>query len=561
MEVLLREGRQAGATIEYYDREASVRVVTVGSAPDQTIQLLGEVAPRHATISGRAGAARIECAGKSRVRVNGKAVRSARLSAGDRVELAGHRLEIIEPPAGFDLGVQVTVDANVRASAFEGAFQTRLSQTLLGNRSVAWLLLAAVLVVGFAIPAYLSRTETGESVIPWPLDDQIWSTGALLPGHQLTIGSECSACHTEFFQRVRDEQCTTCHTDVRDHVADFVAAGVRSDRCATCHKEHNDPQQYLIVRRGALCTNCHSQPISVPPETSLDAVTGFAESAHPPFDVHLLAYREVGAANGLPFVWDDRIESPENAIEQSNLKFPHDVHLNPQKVLRPRDSSALGCGDCHVLSSDREHFAPVQMETHCRDCHDLRFDEENRERELPHGTPSEVVYTLKGYFYSKFNDPAARPDAQRRRTLRPRRDDDCSSAPNDCAVAATAAEIVSQFNTRGCVTCHVVEDNGNANVEQRFDVRPVRLQSDYFPASNFPHDKHLTQGGAVGDEACATCHASPMSNDATDVLIPGIGKCAECHGDPTVPNKVVLECGSCHSYHPHASAVRTTPVE
>jgi predicted CXXCH cytochrome family protein len=560
MEILLRERRGVGAAVEYHDREVTARVVTIGSAPNQTIQLLGEVAPQHATISGNSGAARLDCTGKNRVRVNGKAVRSARLAAGDRVELAGHQLEIIEAPAGFDLGLQVTVDAKVRTSAFEGAFQTHLSQTLLGNRSVAWLLLAMVILGGLVVPAYLSHTESTPSVTAWPLDDRIWSTGALLPAHELTIGTECSACHTDFFQRVRDEQCATCHTDVRDHVADFVAAGVQPDRCATCHKEHNDPQ-YLIVRRGALCTDCHSQPIAVPPQTSLDAVTGFAESTHPPFDVHLLAYREGGAANGLPFVWDDRIESPENAIEQSNLKFPHDLHLDPQKVLRPRDSVALGCGDCHVLSSDREHFAPVQMETHCRDCHDLRFDEENRERELPHGTPSEVVYTLKGYFYSKFNDPAARPAAQRRRTLRPRRDDDCASAPNDCAVAATAAEIVSQFNTRGCVTCHVVEDNGNANVEQRFDVRPVRLQSDYFPASHFPHDKHLTQGGAVGDEACATCHTSPTSNDAADVLIPGIATCADCHGDSTVPGKVVLECISCHSYHPHAPAVRTTAVE
>jgi hypothetical protein len=145
--------------------------------------------------------------------------------------------------------------------------------------------------------------------------------------------------------------------------------------------------------------------------------------------------------------------------------------------------------------------------------------------------------------------------------LRPQRDDDCAAAPNACAAAATAAEIVSQFGTRGCVTCHVVEDSGNPNVEQRFDVLPVRLQSDYFPTSSFPHDKHLTQDGLAGDEACATCHASPTSSVATDLLLPGIETCADCHGDRTVPNKVVLECVSCHSYHPHEPPVPRLPVE
>jgi hypothetical protein len=400
--------------------------------------------------------------------------------------------------------------------------------------------------------------DTSAAAIAWPLDDRIWSTGTLLPAHELTIGTECGACHTEFFQRVRDEQCTACHTDVRNHVGDSVAASVGADRSATSHKEHNDPERYLIVRRDTLCTDCHAEEIALSPDVSVRAVTGFTPSTHPPFDVHVLAFR---AADGLPFVWEDRIDFSENAIEQSNLKFPHDVHLDPRKVLRTRDSSALRCGDCHVLSSDREHFAPVRMETHCRDCHDLKFDEENRGRELPHGEPDEVVYALKGYFYSKFNDPEARAAPQRRRTLRPRRDDDCSLTPNDCAAAALAEAIASQFNTRGCVTCHVVEDNGNANVEQRFDVLPVRLQTDYFPASQFPHDKHLIQGDAAGDEACATCHASAQSADATEVLVPGIEACSDCHGDRSASDGIVLNCVSCHSYHPHAPAVPTPAVE
>src|SRR5690606_31327899 len=158
---------------------------------------------------------------------------------------------------------------------------------MLSNRSVAWLMFAAVVLGGFAIPAYFSRGDGAAASIAWPLDDRIWSTGALLAAHELTIGTECSTCHARFFQRVQDAQCTACPTDVRDHVQPSVAAVVGSGRCATCHKEHNEPERYLIVRRDSLCTDCHAEEITIPPSVGLAAVTGFTPSTHPPFDVHV----------------------------------------------------------------------------------------------------------------------------------------------------------------------------------------------------------------------------------------------------------------------------------
>jgi predicted CXXCH cytochrome family protein len=556
MEVLLRERRRLGTAIEYQDREITARLVTIGSAPDQTIQLLGaDVAPRHFVLSSKGGRIELDCASRRlRVSVNGKPVHSAKLVEGDRIELAGHELEVIAAPAGFDLGVQVSPNEAVKSSAFEAAFQTRLSQAFLGKRSLSWLLFVVVVVGGLAAPLYERGHRATEEAqrIAWPVSDGLWSTGPLLPAHELTIGSDCSVCHVTLFQRVQDAQCKACHGDVLDHVGEPVQAAVGVDRCATCHKEHNDPQ-FFVVRRDGLCSGCHASNDAFPASVDLQTVAGFASTTHPPFDVHLLVPRTEPIGNLLSFEWDHQLESLENAKEQSNLKFPHDVHLDASKVQSPVDSSSLDCGDCHVLSSDGEHFLPVQMESHCRSCHDLQFDPADPTRELPHGQPTEVIFALEGHYLRKFGDPtAAAQGAPRRRLPDDPREAACTGRPFDCAMRATIEEVANQFSRRGCVTCHVVEDNRSDDIYQRFQVHPVRLQTDYYPAAGFPHDQHLTQGDAVGPDACSTCHGARTSTSSVELLIPGIDNCLECHGDRPVRDRVALNCVSCHSYHPRA---------
>jgi hypothetical protein len=63
----------------------------------------------------------------------------------------------------------------------------------------------------------------------------------------------------------------------------------------------------------------------------------------------------------------------DKAVEQSNVKFSHNQHLDPDRVLRRGDSKPLNCADCHRLEPDGEHFEPITMEKDCGSCHSLAY--------------------------------------------------------------------------------------------------------------------------------------------------------------------------------------------
>ena len=568
MDVLLREVTTRPDGIEeYHDTEVNVDEVTLGAAPDRVIQLLGEgIAREHAVVKGSGGRARVVCAGRSRIDVGGKTVRSANLAEGDRFEIGGHTLELIAAPAGFDLAIGIHRNLDVQSSAFEEAFSTSLTETWLSKRGPAWALLVLVLLLTLVVPLLLSAPDApsaagrGDAAVlreaathPLVPTDRLWSTGPILPAHQLVIGDDCSACHMHLFQRVQDDACTTCHELTLDHVASARAAlfDAPPERCATCHLEHNEPPS-LVVRADRLCTDCHASPEQFSPHAELDAVTGFTRETHPAFDVYLLKAVTSDGGTGLVFDWRVNVEPLADATEESHLKFPHDVHLDASKVQKPGDGTAMSCADCHALSADQEHFQPITMEAHCRDCHDLQFDQTDPGRELPHGDPLEVVLTIEGHFMRKYADPNASRGGTTRRRLpdRERESDVCTDGVFECGRRRTEREAMNQFTRRGCVTCHDVNDNGGTDLYSRFQVYPVQLASDYFPTALFNHASHLTQEGVTGDGACITCHAADVAPSSEVVLVPDIDNCVECHGDATVPERVTLQCIDCHAYHP-----------
>ncbi len=179
------------------------------------------------------------------------------------------------------------------------------------------------------------------------------------------------------------QECIVCHDRTADHIEAKRSsqAGLEHTRCASCHQEHHEPP-HLVVSSDSLCSDCHSQPERFSSIRTLAAATGFSLDTHPKFDARLLRSENRSGATGLLFDWRFETTPIEGARESSNLKFPHDVHLDASKVRKPSDSAALGCADCHVLTADKEHFLPVTMVGHCRSCHDLKFDPKDPTREL-----------------------------------------------------------------------------------------------------------------------------------------------------------------------------------
>jgi predicted CXXCH cytochrome family protein len=570
MDVLLREVRvRPDGRPEYVDTELSAERLVIGAGADCTVQVLGEgITARHAELRGSSGSFVLAALGQAKIkaRVGDRERAAARhtLAAGDAFTIGGHGFAVFEPPAGFDLGLELRRDPSVPPSAYEAAFRTGLDATWLRKRGPAWVLLTLILLLCFAVPIgirYFDGVPGG--LARWLPDDRQWSTGPLLPAHQLAIGNDCSACHGRPFERVQDAACETCHVDLADHVHAALPVAGAVERCALCHREHNEPPS-LVVTADSLCTGCHRREQAASDGGHVEIATAFTEVAHPFFDAHLLRSVQRPAGTGFAFDWVYEVVPVAAAQERSNLAFPHDLHLDPGKVASLRTSEPLGCGDCHTLAADREHFLPVTMERHCRDCHDLAFDDSDPERQLPHGQPIEAILAIEGHFLKKYSDPASDRGERERRRLpdRENRQEPCTDSAYACATRRTLAEAVNQFTVRGCVTCHAVEDNGNRDVYSRFQVLPIRLAHDYFPGARFDHASHLTQKGKAGDAACLTCHAADRSSTSTDLLVPDLATCTACHG-PRSPgaDRVVLGCIACHAYHPGPAleAMRNLP--
>lgn len=567
MDALLRELRpSADGIAEYRDVEVSVEIMTLGSAPDQTIQLLGEsIAPQHAELTQTKSGLQISCKRGFSVRVGGDDVSSATLSMGDSFEVGGNRITLLDAPGGFDIGLQLELDTDIDASAFESAFQTELQQGWFSTRSAAWVLSAVVVVFAFLVPLILvSVTDSDATLRRYLPGDALWTSGPLHEAHALSAGDDCGACHTSLFQRVQDSACQSCHAAINDHIhAEEIGTVNRHEpapRCATCHREHNEPDPHLVITADALCTDCHADSGEALGSIGTAPVTGFSETDHPAFKASLLKPQASRAGTGLVFNWETAVEPVSNGSEVSNLKFPHDTHLDPGLVTDLQDGEPLGCGDCHKLSLDREHFVPVTMETTCVACHELTFDPQMPDRQLPHGQPLEVMLTLEGQYLRKFSDPTVPQEAVVRRRI-PDKDNstrECTGTAFNCAADAAATDIREQFSVRGCISCHVVEEHAENEIYARYQVFPVRLAQDFFPAGRFDHFSHQVMKEDSGDAACIQCHASDQSSESADLLIPDIDNCLGCHSDTPMTDRVALGCVNCHSYHPYDSGYTGT---
>lgn len=590
MNILIRQLRTGpGGVIEAHDSEVQAEVVTLGSAADRAIQLLGrDVAGKHAKISAARSTLKISCVRGRRVRVNDREVSSAALAVGDRIELGGHRLRLIAAPAGFAVAIEVQLSATIDAREFEQAFRTDLAQTGLSKRGGAWLLGTLTLLATLLIPLgtiWLHR-QGAASPIGAP-DDSLWSPGPLIPAHQHVIatkaipahkdiaGKACNACHEQLFVHIQDRACKQCHGNVLDHVAARDLKLTRLDappRCAQCHLDHDGGASLVAVRDDSLCVACHQDQHSRFGSINLAAVARFAAGgAHPDFAVTLLkppangGMVDVSGANQCAASdaelraslasWVPSREPVKSAHERSNLKFSHAQHLDSSKV-----TPALGCSDCHTAEPDGEHFVPVTMARTCATggCHQLTFDA--RAPELPHGKPCEAMFVIEDFYArAQSGDPTLMPKRRELALRLPEREQPqepagapCTGPSYVCAGKRAAAEIEHQFapHGSGCVSCHEINDTGASDIHNRFRVLPVRLTYDYFPSTHFRHKDHLVQKDLTGDAACLSCHKAKESKLSSDVMIPDIGKCLECHSDRPALDKVAVRCVSCHTYHP-----------
>jgi len=335
-------------------------------------------------------------------------------------------------------------------------------------------------------------------------------------------------------------------------------AALSGQQCQDCHKEHKEPGQ--IVRRDqGLCTDCHDDTDAIDTAaTGFDTVSDF-EQDHPAFRLTLL---EPESADG-DTRWQARKARMGQAplLEHSNLKFDHKKHLNPEGVeLVGGKRKVMDCADCHVEDAAGALMKPFTMAGECKACHSLAFDEQAPDREVPHGDVDVVLATLDEY-YSKLaleqNPEVRRSSVRRRAPRRPGRSGPAPAPDQVLAWAEKEANLTAEdiFERSVCDTCHEVErieepEPGEAD----WRIQPVRINSHWMPDAVFAHRDHAMV-------ECEDCHEARESEQSSDVLMPGIDSCRECHGGTSSAAKLDSSCVDCHVFHNPSMGLLNTALE
>ncbi len=463
-----------------------------------------------------------------------------------------------------------------------------------GRRRMAWTFGLGILLLCLLWPLAAFYGHFQARIDP----DRQWSSGPLSTAHAF-LEDDCQACHQQAFVAVRDNACMSCHLGDRspatrlkaarmtraagslenpsfirdhaprhrilwgapppDHFGGKAEAWFRrtfnrpGQRCASCHREHvanpaagQPPEPTPLLTPTQTCVQCHTGLSRRLERTDLIDAPDW--TGHP--DLRPTLPGRTGAR---------RVSMSERPREASGLTFPHRLHLSPTagparmaRSLGGRGyGAALTCANCHRPDVSGKGFAPVQMDRDCAACHSLDFALPGGDvRRLPHGHPAQVLAALRSWIGAGGPAVTPAPGAQRRRPGASGEDRRPASA---AAGAASVTALGGAFGRGGaCFDCHTLLRSPT------LAVLPVRLPQTFLSRGAFDHRVAAHRVDSQGRPACGRCHEATASDTATDLLLPGIAECAECHGrlKAQEPQAASADCGTCHSFHAPA---RPTP--
>lgn len=383
--------------------------------------------------------------------------------------------------------------------------------------------------------------------------DLPWSPGQLASGHK-QWNNDCKVCHTEPFGRVKDSDCKVCHDQMGDHVSPGVVKieALHEVRCATCHRDHQGEfglAEQNLHYSGQNCADCHADIKKSFPKTKTMNVTDFSTD-HPEFRLQMNSEADPVVLTRV------RQDAKRLLTQETNLKFPHSLHLSKKGIRSANGETVkMECKDCHTPNPDGTTFKPITMKDNCQSCHALKFEPAASNREVPHGSVTEVLNTLRE-FYSYIGANRVqidkRPEFGAINLLRPGKSEPTArfvASPVDARTMAVRAA-TELFEKTSCYECHQVTKvpgpgmpgTPGADMPQ-YKIAPIAKLHQWLPKAQFSHARHTSA-------QCSECHDAAQSKEATDVMIPTIAICRDCHsGKEPENNKVVSDCGLCHGYH------------
>lgn len=549
---VLKKGK---GSVSYEEDIHFGEVLSIGRASDQAIFLPDlRAALNHARVSALGnGRYKVESLILAGIRVNGQITYSTTVGPGAVVEIGTTRLTLLEARQDYDATVEVaTLDKSEQEAAVERTRKpTSLAGTWIGKRTPSWIGFLLVLVLFLVLPAashYVPPLATVLRVGPLP-STAAWNPGPIATAHHF-FADDCTRCHQHAFLQVRDTACTTCHAGTKAHAdaARFNLPELGDARCGSCHQDHNGPRG-LIRQDQRLCADCHGGLANRTAGASkLDDVSDFG-THHPQFRVNLPAWNAQGQFEPIVMRWDAKLK------EVSGLKFNHEKHLQPD-LSTPNGRRTLTCANCHQPETGGAAMKPIAFETMCHECHRLGFDTLSPGREVPHANVTAVRYTLDE-FYSGRALEGGYADARSPAIVQERRRPGAPALSRQeqfeaLSWARERARMVTDtlFTGKACVTCHTVNRDAKSG---DWTVAPVRVAGQWYVEARFSHARH-------GTMQCVDCHAGATeSHDASDLLVPGIDNCRQCHAGANTRGKVASTCIACHDFHRASQAVLVSP--
>jgi predicted CXXCH cytochrome family protein len=548
----------------------------IGRGTNQNILLPDpRVALMHAKLSVHEDGGRVVASSGKFFLYNDQMVKTCTIAVGENIDIADHKITLLAGEEGCDFVVQVNLSA-LEQEPLQNRYKVTFNDLKLHKRRWSWILFLLVISLGLLLPfaGVLSPSlmeQLRESPLP---DDKQWIAGDLITPHKF-IGDDCATCHVNAFEPVNNQACQSCHTNVKQHidVNHDLAMFDKFNQCASCHNEHN-PREVLAEYSQQYCLSCHSDlKEDVSANIKQQSVTNFS-SNHPTFSVSLLQ-PVMELEKVINWQSTRHLLSDPDLTELSNLKFPHDIHMDPKGLKSAEGDVQLACSNCHEPEKDGMEMKAISMEQHCQSCHQLTFDPDDPERVVPHGEPAEVVLMMREYYAFRFIYQNLNKDINNavvkagdlfevRNARRPGRDDKLRKSFEQALTADSVASIAkltkqtvrtealvwaesranqaasSVFERQACNVCHVVTKDETLDVPWK--VEPVVLTKEWLPLADFSHDGHQSM-------TCAGCHDAQSSKQSADILIPDIKNCRQCHGDQSSDDLIPNTCIDCHGYH------------
>ncbi|MEY4569061.1 MAG: hypothetical protein RLZZ398_500 [Verrucomicrobiota bacterium] len=344
-----------------------------------------------------------------------------------------------------------------------------------------------------------------------------------------------------------DKSCLACHQGKEFHQPNMPA----DFACHQCHKEHGT-SGFMPPVDNAYCTACHGSAALMAKSRDLGA--GTSPHAFPKFTADgdgktqprarpKGGYTEV--INAFHTDHPEFRQIKDKVKDANTLKFNHAAHMGKGNM--PRE---LNCADCHQQDSRGEYQLPITYGKHCAECHTLQFDEKTPGLALPHGDPYYVRAFLRSLNiqYEEFGRDVE--GVTRREDLIDYIRGKRAGIEGQYKTGEDLEQMVffSDKGTKfadsqraaftGCVVCHDVKPAESINATPKIEKVGVPVR--WMTLGKFDHSLH--QKGLT----CLDCHDVMKSELTSDLNLPSIKSCIDCHSPQ---GGIDHRCTSCHTYH------------